>query len=311
VTDFENEHGEIEGMLREARGCYYEPHSGEVKPLGTQTVDEYTRSPWLYGSVLICVKSDNVVMLKEAGFAERWDCFLVSSSGFTTRALKDLVDHIGSTARTEPVRIFAMIDADAHGSMIYQTLVEETKARAARSIEVVNLGLFPWEALADGLQPETDLREIAKSKSKTGHVRRAKVAGYIRARDLENRRNGNPNNEPVWENWLQDNRVELNAMTSPERVTWVERKFAAYSVTKVIPPEEIARALLIGHIRATIAKQVEEEALRSKQRWIEEQTAARIAKVEIPTDIPARIAKYLEKHRSHRWTHAVLELFLL
>ena len=137
-----------------------------------------------------------------------------------------------------------------------------------------------------------------------------RTTNYIRARDRQNRLNGN-RNEPVWENWLQDNRVELNAMTSPERVAWVERKFAAYSVEKVIPPEEIARALLVGHIRATIAEQVEAEALRSKRRWIEEQTATRIAKVEIPTDIPARIAKYLEKHRSDRWTHAVLELFSL
>ena len=34
VTEFENEHGEIPGMFRNSRGCYYEPHSGEVRPLG-------------------------------------------------------------------------------------------------------------------------------------------------------------------------------------------------------------------------------------------------------------------------------------
>ena len=81
------------------------------------------------------------------------------------RALKDLIDHIGSTARDEPVRIFAMTDGDLHGPMIFQTLVKETKARAARAIEVVNLGLFPWEALADGLPHETGLREITSEKA--------------------------------------------------------------------------------------------------------------------------------------------------
>ena len=164
VTEFEAEHGEIAGMFRNNRGAFYEPHSGEVKPLGTLTVREYKRSPWVYGSVLVCEKEDNVHMLRESGFPERWDCFLVSSSGFTTRALKDLVDHIGSTAAKEPVRIFAMIDADAHGSMIFQTLAEETKARGARSIEVVNLGLFPWEALADGLQHESGLARNRAAK---------------------------------------------------------------------------------------------------------------------------------------------------
>ena len=39
-------------------------------------------------------------------------------------------------------------DADASGTMIYQTLQEETKARGARKMEIVNLGLEPWEAIA-------------------------------------------------------------------------------------------------------------------------------------------------------------------
>ena len=34
--------------------------------------------------------------------------------------------------------------------MIYQTLQEETKARGARKIKIINLGLEPWEAIDDG-----------------------------------------------------------------------------------------------------------------------------------------------------------------
>jgi hypothetical protein len=180
--------------------------------------------------------------------------------------------------------------------MIFQTLVEETKARAARSIEVVNLGLFPWEALADGLQHESGLREIAHRKNRTGHVRRAQVADYIRERDRQNKRDGD-NDEPNWVEWLQDNRVELNAMTSPQRVAWVERKFAEHNVNKVIPPESIARNALVDHIWGTIAVQVKDEALRSQEQWIAEQTAARFAKVRIPTEITARIAEYLSRYR--------------
>jgi hypothetical protein len=52
------------------------------------------------------------------------------------------------------------------------------------------------------------------------------VGAHIKERDKLNAKNGNPNHEPNWENWLQDNRYELNAMTSPQRVAWVERKFA-------------------------------------------------------------------------------------
>ena len=34
--------------------------------------------------------------------------------------------------------------------MIYQTLQEATRARGARKIEIVNIGLEPWEAVAMG-----------------------------------------------------------------------------------------------------------------------------------------------------------------
>src|SRR5205823_6464464 len=97
VTEYENAHGEIPLMFRTDRGVFYEPHGGEVTPLGTLTVRDYRRSAWCYGTVLVCEKEDNVHMLKQAGVAERFDCFLLSSSGFTTRALKDLIDSIAET----------------------------------------------------------------------------------------------------------------------------------------------------------------------------------------------------------------------
>src|SRR5260221_8256216 len=302
VTEYENEHSETTRMFRNNRGAFYEPHGYGVTPLGTLTVRAYRRGPWIYGTVLVCEKEDNVHMLRESGFAERWDCFLLSSSGFTTRALKDLIDYIGETARTEPVRIFAMIDADAHGSVIFQTLVQETKARGARNIEITNLGLFPWEGLSDGLQHESGLIAQARKKDK---YRRSKVADYILERDQQNRRSGNPDNEPNWQEWLQDNRIELNAMTSPQRVVWVERKFERAGVKKVIPPEEIALADLSKKVRDEISAQVEAEALRDKHAWIAEQTKRRFDSITLPTDLAKRIGEYLKSHRTNRWTDAI------
>jgi hypothetical protein len=201
----------------------------------------------------------------------------------------------------EPVRIFAMIDADAHGSVIFQTLVQETKARGARNIEITNLGLFPWEGIADGLQHESGLIEQARKKDK---YRRAKVADYILERDQENRRRGNPNNEPNWQE-LQDNRIELNAMTSPQRVAWVERKFADAGVKKVIPPKEIALVNLSRKVRDQIVVQVEIEALRDKRAWIDQETKKRFKAVRLPNDLIERIGEYLKGHRSKRWTEAI------
>ena len=81
-------------------------------------------------------------------WAERHDCALMSSKGFSTRAARDLVDKLAE--HDEPVDVFCVHDADAYGTMIYQTLQEATKARGARKIKIVNLGLEPWEAIDDG-----------------------------------------------------------------------------------------------------------------------------------------------------------------
>jgi DNA topoisomerase VI subunit B len=302
VTEHENAHGEIPLMFRTDRGVFYEPHGGEITPLGTLTVRDYRRGFWRYGTVLVCEKEDNVHMLRQAGIAERFDCFLLSSSGFTTRALKDLIDYIGRTS--EPVRMFAMIDGDAHGSMIYQTLVKETKARAARNIQIINLGLFPWEALADGLPYETGL---AEQRRKKGKARFAPVADYINARDGENRRTGNPNNEANWALWLQDNRVELNAMTSPQRVAWVERKLSEHNIKKVIPPDYVAKETLVERLQQEIEDVVREEALQNAQSWIAEQIRERLTAIQLPTTVDLRnlIAELLGKHPRDNWMNVI------
>jgi hypothetical protein len=310
VTEYERTilMDEIPGMFRSNRGAFYEPHSDKVIPLGTLTVRDYRRDPWIYGTVLVCEKEDNVHMLRAAGFAERWDCFLMSSSGFTTRALKDLIDYIGSTASRDPVRIFAITDADLSGPLIFQTLVQETKARDARNIEIINLGLFPWEALAGGLQHETGLRELARKKSRNGKERQSKVADCILERDRKNLRTGNPNNEPVWAEWLKDNRVELNAMTSRQRVAWVEKKFTEHKVTKVIPTERIAKERLAESLLNKITNQVQEELLRNQQEWVDQQIRERVGRVKIPAGIAGKAKHYLRSNPSERWTSAIDDL---
>jgi hypothetical protein len=161
-----------------------------------------------------------------------------------------------------------------------------------------------WEGLANGLQHETGLIEQARKKNK-GKFRCAKVADYVIQRDRENQLTGNPSDEPVWADWLQDNRIELNAMTSPQRVVWVEQKFALHGVKKVIPPEEIAREVLSKQISDRITEQVEEEVLRAQEAWIDQQIDERLGSVELPSNIGFQVAAYLKTHRSDRWTRAI------
>ena len=47
------------------------------------------------------------------------------------------------------------LDADAAGTLIYQALQEGTRARPGRRVQIINLGLEPWEAIDLNLQVET------------------------------------------------------------------------------------------------------------------------------------------------------------
>src|SRR5262249_28595320 len=148
------------------------------------------------------------------GWPERHDCALMSSKGYTTRAARDLVDKLAE--HDEPCTIFCVHDADAYGTMIYQTFQQATRARGARKVHIVDLGLQPWEAIEMGL----DVEDVERDGNK-----RKPVAEYVLGRD----------DGDQWEEWLQSHRVELNAITTPEFIAWLDAKMAAHGAGKLVP----------------------------------------------------------------------------
>jgi hypothetical protein len=260
ITDYESENGEIPGMYREPRGTIYHPHREETITLGTLMVEDYERPPWTFNKLVYIEKEGFSEALKEEHWAERHDCALLSSKGFTTRAARDLVDLLAE--HDEPITIFCVHDADAFGTMIYQTFQEETKARDARKIKIINLGLEPWEALAMGLEVE-----IVKEGE-----RRKPVADYA-AEHPSDESEGN------WADWLQTHRVELNAMTTPEFIAWLDGKMAAYS--KLIPPGDVLEAELDKRIEEKVRADITERILR--EAGLDEHVAAAVAAIEKPS----------------------------
>ena len=168
ITDYENEHGEIEVMYREPRGSITHPHRDETITLGTLMVEEYERPAWNFNKLLYIEKEGAQEALKQDRWLERHDCAVMSSKGFSTRAARDLIDKLAE--HDEPVEVFCVHDADASGTMIYQTLQEATKARGARKIKIINLGLEPWEAIEMGLEVET-VEETERVKPVADYVR--------------------------------------------------------------------------------------------------------------------------------------------
>lgn len=236
IAQHEAETGtDLPGIYRDNRGVVYHPHTGKEIPLGTLSVEEYRRPAWTFNKILYSEKEGFFQILKSVQWPERHDCALLTSKGYASRAARDLIDLLGDTG--EDIEFYCIHDADGPGTMIYQSLMEATTARPERRVHVVNLGLDPEEAQAMGLQVET----VQAKKA-------VPVASYI------------PN---PWRAWLQTRRVELNAMTSPQFLEWLDEKFAG-AAGKIIPPgdviheyqERVARDVL----RATIADRILREA---------------------------------------------------
>ncbi len=169
LTEYENDYGYIKNLYRDPRGILYHPHTGELIPLGTIAVEEYNRPKWTFNKIIYLEKKGYIQTLRDVNFPEKYDCALMSSEGFASRAVKDLVDLLGETS--EEIQIFCVHDGDAAGTMIYETLQEATLSREVRKIKVINLGLEPWEAQDMDLQTE-------KVNSKTTRP----VAEYIKKR---------------------------------------------------------------------------------------------------------------------------------
>jgi hypothetical protein len=313
LTDFENEFGEIDKLNRDARGVFIEPHGGRLISMGTKTVDAYTRPPWKYSNLLFIEKEKYVSLLEQVRFQDRWDCFVMTSKGYSTRAARDLIDKISE--KDEPTNFFCVHDADASGPLIYEKLVEATKSRGARKVEVIDLGFFPWTCM------EKDLpKEPVEKKDK----RRA-VAKYVKKRDEDNNASGNPNHEPNWEKWLQSYRYELNILTPQEFLTWLTDQFTEHGASKVIPTEDVVLKELTDDIEILLDSDAQDEVEEERQEELddlEEQLKAlkneikeeaisradeRLKEIKMPTGLEAieKLKEWLQKQSHSHWRIAI------
>src|SRR5262249_19625864 len=162
-------------------------------------VESYRRHPWKYKIVMFIEKEGFFEALIADGFPERHDCALLTSKGFSSRAIRDLIDKIGGT--DEPVQFCALHDCDGYGTKILETLRFATAARPDRKVEIRDFGLNVEEVLALADEGRVAIEDI-KPK------RRVPVAEY--AADHEA--------------WCQKHRCELNALTTLDFIRLLDSK---------------------------------------------------------------------------------------
>lgn len=250
-------------------------------PLGTIEVERYERPYYYFNKVLYIEKEGIITILKEAGWPERWDCALMSSKGYGSRAAKDLIDNIAETS--EPVQVFCAHDCDAAGTMIYQTLYEATKARPERKIEIINLGLDRNEALIMGLQRE-------KLPNEKPDIR---VADYVDEADRE---------------FFSSYRIELNAMTTPQLIEWLDHKMIKYADEfKVVPPEHVIADSLRTEVKRRLRIKMEAQAWKAfgGEAKLESMLNAAINSAHVGNPMNS-VETYVHKEdRSSSWRDAV------
>jgi len=279
VTTIESERGQdIPGMFRDERGTLYHPHLKETFSLGTLMVEEYERPKWAFNKVVYIEKEGFFQLLRDEKWPEKNDCALLTSKGFATRAARDLLDLMGDTE--EELQFFCIHDADAYGTMIYQTIQNETRARPGRKVKIINLGLEPQEALDMGLECE-NLKAVKKFKP---------VADYVSSE---------------WRYWLQDHRVELDAMSSSQFLQWLDDKMAQYGIGKVVPPAAVLKDTLLEQLRNRLERVIIERILKDAD--IDGETDKLFKAITPPYDLMSIVRKGLEACLQDRWDAPLLD----
>jgi hypothetical protein len=286
-------------MYRDNRGSIYIPHTHQRVPIGTLSTEEFARPPWTFNKVLALEKEGLFEALIESSWPERNDCALLTSKGFFSRAGRDLIDQL--PIEGEQLTIYCVHDADAAGTLILQALAGETKARGARLVEVVNLGLDPWDGIAMGLEVES---VDSVTMASTGNEKRRPCGAYVD----EQTEHQPPEPFKSWGDWLQKWRFELDAMTGPQLAAWFDAKLVD-AFGKVIPPAAHMTTELLDGIRRKAERNIEAELLAGLRPEIDRRVAAvmRAARKRIPkaTKLVARVERALEHDPRQSWADVI------
>jgi hypothetical protein len=280
------------------RGHLLEPHTKKVIGLGTRNVRDYCggwRKPSIwgfelappqiatagpagrYGAILFTEKEGFNELFQAVGLPERFDLCLASTKGTSVTAARELFELAGRNH----VPIFALHDFDYNGFEIAATLCRDTRRyQFDHPPEIIDIGL----RLAD-----IERLDLQSEPVVFGNRNPAALRKNLRL-------NGATEPEIAY---LVENkqRVELNAMTSPQLIELIEEALLANGVGKVIPDASTLAAAFRSRVEYMRAQKAVGQAIVAARR--------RAGEVVIPDDLAERVAAYLKAHPAEPWENAV------
>ena len=292
LVEYQVDHGPLEGLVREARGTLREPHTSIEVPLGTLEVANYQLPKCVFDKILYVEKEGLDPIWEGAHLAERYDMAIASGKGQPVEAVRELF----ARAEGRDYKLFVLHDADAEGYGIAHTIAEATERMPNHSVEVVDLGLTVADAVSMGLGIEGRIRERELPEWMPDRLSETEREWFVGERIVSTKK----------KKWACK-RVELNALTAPALISYVEAGLAeAGADAKIMPPrdvlaEEVSEAHLresSNHLLAIASEILDIDGL-----------AERVVEVtsEIATDPGGWITDAYREDRSAYWRTAVLD----
>jgi hypothetical protein len=257
VVEWERIYGPIPGHYRDPRGNLTEPHTGKRVPLGTREVAGYELPEHVFDKILYVEKEGLDPIFEAAHLGARYDMAIAAGKGQPTEAVRALFER----AEAGEYRLFVLHDADHSGYSIAHTIAEETARMPDYSVEVVDLGLTVDAAIEHDLPQETYTRKVELpwwmpsqlNERETEWFGGMRLTSHYAARQQ-------------WE----CTRVELNALTAPDLIAYIEAGLAAHNADdKIVPSADVLdreaagkhRSALAGFIDTFIAERFDTDAL--------------------------------------------------
>jgi hypothetical protein len=295
LPDYMETYGLKWDITYDDRGHFTEPHTGHSIGLGTINVRDYlatVNAPKLeepsfaagsvetcgpsgcFGAVLFVEKEGFVPLFEAVHLAERYDLAIMSTKGMSSTAARTLIE---SLCKNE-VPLLVLHDFDKAGFSIAGTLKRNTRRFSfSHRAKIVDLGL----RLAD-------VRKLGLEASAEATFDR----GSHDAK-RENLRKNNATGEEM--EFLLEQRVELNALTSDQLVVFIEAKLAEHGIKKLIPKVELLRDAYRLFVSSKRVKQIVVGVIDDVDS----------ENITVPANLSARVAVHVQRYPKLRWDQAV------
>jgi hypothetical protein len=299
LPDYMHESGVGWDVIYDARGHFAEPHGGKTFGVGTLKVRNYLngfRTPSVlnaavsqaqvetngpegsFGAVLFIEKEGFAPLFKAAQIAEKFDLAIMSTKGMSVVAARTLADQM---CFDYDIPLLLLHDFDKAGFSIAGTLQRDTRRyEFQNAIKIIDLGLSLEDVEAMGLESEYQhhpkgQKAVLIDNLRTNGASEEEIAFMFH--DFDSRR--------------LTRRVELNAMTSPQFVAFVERKLRDNRITKIVPDQDLLAEAYIGM----------ERGRRLEEAVAELDNEDGADDIKPPSDLEQRVRKLLEGRPSMRW----------